>query len=70
MIDLTERLSALRKVRGLSFTKASRLSGIARSNLYRYEQGRSRIPADAIPKLAKAYGVTVSDIFEHCEAAK
>jgi transcriptional regulator with XRE-family HTH domain len=66
-VNLPQALMAQRKSKHLSLGQASRMSGIPKSSLYRYEYGLSRIPADAITRVAKAYGVTAADIFENCE---
>ena len=60
--SLPSVLRSLRKERKLSLTRASQLSGIPRSNIYRYECGTSRIPVDSINSFAAAYRVPVEQI--------
>ncbi len=61
---LCEKLISSRKQRHMSLSMASRYSGIPKANLWRYENGRSRIPADAISVLAKLYGVDVARLLD------
>ncbi|MEN9866179.1 MAG: hypothetical protein RL748_1769 [Pseudomonadota bacterium] len=60
-----ERLTALRKQRGLTQESLGDLIGITKTQIYRYESGNSQPTLDVIKKLAVALSVTTDElIFE------
>ncbi len=59
---ISEKLASARKQRHMSLGMAARDSGISKTTLWRYENGRSRVPADMVSVLAKLYGVNVASI--------
>jgi transcriptional regulator with XRE-family HTH domain len=64
LMRLSKKLASARKQRHMSLGMASRYSGIPKSTLWRYEEGRSRIPADAVAALAKLYGISVAQVLD------
>jgi len=61
---ISKKLASARKQRHMSLGMASRYSGIPKSSLWRYEEGRSRIPADVVSTLAKLYGISVAQVLD------
>ena len=61
-MQISEKLTSIRKQRHMSLGMASRYSKIPKASLWRYEKGISRVPADVVVTLAKIYGVTVAEI--------
>ncbi len=62
------RLSALRKQRGLTQEVLANLIGITKTQVYRYENGSSQPTLDVIKKLAVTLSVTTDQlIFEENE---
>ena len=59
---ISKKLASARKQRHMSLGMASRYSGIPKTTLWRYEEGRSRIPADVVATLAKLYGISVTQV--------
>jgi transcriptional regulator with XRE-family HTH domain len=59
-----ERLYTLRKEKGLSQADLESLSGIARTEISKIENGRKNIELVTIIKLARALNVPVSAFFE------
>lgn len=59
---ISKKLASARKQRHMSLGMASRYSGIPKTTLWRYEGGRSRIPADVVATLAKLYGISVAQV--------
>jgi transcriptional regulator with XRE-family HTH domain len=57
---LANRLSTLRKNRGLSLDQAAQLSGVSRATLSRAERGETSPTAQILGRLSAAYGVTLS----------
>jgi transcriptional regulator with XRE-family HTH domain len=57
------RLAALRRDAGLTQTELARLVGEPQQNIALWEQSNKPPRSDAIPKLAKALGVSVEDLF-------
>jgi len=61
---ISKKLASARKQRHMSLGMASRYSGIPKSTLWRYEEGFSRIPAEAVAALAKLYGIDVAQLLD------
>jgi HTH-type transcriptional regulator, competence development regulator len=59
-----ERLLAIRKEKGLSQADLESLSGIARTEISKIENGHKNIELITIVKLALALGVPVSSFFQ------
>jgi len=60
-----ERLTAMRKQRGLTQEALAELIGITKTQVYRYESGTSQPTLDVIKKLAVTLSVTTDElIFE------
>ena len=57
---LANRLSTLRKNRGLSLDQAAQLSGVSRATLSRAERGETSPTAHVLGRLSEAYGITWS----------
>jgi transcriptional regulator with XRE-family HTH domain len=57
------RLRALRVERGLTIERAAERSGLHDGYLGRLERGQSNVTLAVLVALAKAYSVTVDDIF-------
>jgi transcriptional regulator with XRE-family HTH domain len=57
---LANRLSTLRKNRGLSLDQAAELSGVSRATLSRAERGETSPTAHVLGRLSEAYGITWS----------
>ncbi len=57
-LDLVDRIEWLRRRRGLTPGELVRRSGISDGTLYNWRSRRSRIPAEAVPPLARALGTT------------
>lgn len=55
MKDLADKILELRKERGLSQMQLSRLTGIAQSNIARYELGKSEPSASVIVALCNFF---------------
>jgi len=64
MSKFSEKLKAERKRVGLSQQKIADLIGIARTNYIPYENGDVLPSIYTIPKLAKALGVSIQDLFD------
>ena len=63
-----ERLTALRKQRGLTQESLGEAIGITKTQIYRYESGTSQPTLDVIKRLAVALSVTTDElIFEPSE---
>ena len=58
MIDISERLKAIRKGKKATIQEVSAGAGIASRTYQNYEYGKREISADALVKLADFYGVT------------
>lgn len=59
MDKLSKRLQYQIEVNGISYGELSRMTGISKSNLYRYATGETKkIPINRLPILAKALHVT------------
>src|SRR3989338_1592466 len=67
-MPFSDRLSALRKQRGLTQEALSDLIGVTKTQVYRYENGSSQPTLDVIKHLALALSVTTDQlIFEEGE---
>lgn len=51
-------LESYRENAALTLEKASEILDVDKSTLSRWERGINRIPASALPKIKKAYGLT------------
>ena len=58
------RVAELRKARGLTQTELGELIGVNQTAVGSYEIGRRRIPLSQVSPLAKALGVSVSELIE------
>ena len=59
MSNLSERMKALRKSRGLKQEEAAELSGISYMSYRRYERGEREPTVSSLWKIADFYGVSV-----------
>lgn len=67
-MPFSDRLSSLRKQRGLTQEGLGKLVGITKTQIYRYENGGSQPTLDIIKKLALILSVTTDQlIFEEDE---
>jgi len=65
------RISALRKVRGLSQTALGEALGVTFQQIQKYEKGQNRIGAGRLQEVAKFFEVPVSSLFgDDAEALK
>jgi transcriptional regulator with XRE-family HTH domain len=64
-IDLAvgARISALRKIRGLSQTALGEALGVTFQQIQKYERGQNRIGASRLREVAKFFGVPVVSLF-------
>ena len=60
--NITTKLAAVRKAKGMTQRKLSYLSGVHRVSIARYETGRVSPNARVLEKLADALGVPIDDI--------
>ena len=56
------KLKELRENTSLPVKQAAKALNVFETTLYRWESGQSRVPSDAILKLAELYGVSVVDV--------
>lgn len=61
------RLKDHRTRLGLTLEQMEGISGFSRSQLSRWEQGKSNIPSERLSELASAYHCRIADIFEEDE---
>lgn len=66
---MNERLAQLRNERNMTQEQMAKLLNIDRSTYAHYERGRMPHLNTAI-KIARILGVTVEDIFSHCNVLK
>ena len=57
------RLRILREKAGFAAEDIAQLTGIPKKTIYNWEAGISQPPVDALPILAKAYGVRIRTLF-------
>ena len=65
---IASRVSALRETQKLSLDALATLSGVSRSNISLIERGQSSASATVLDKLALAFGVSFSSLFEEQQA--
>jgi len=61
-VPISARLTALRKLRGLTQIELAEKIGISRDLLSNYEQGRTHLTDDVIIKLAKALRISTDEL--------
>ena len=66
---LGSRIRALRSQRGWTLDAAARATGLARSTLSKIENAQMSPTYDALIRLAKGFGIDISDLFETHAAA-
>jgi len=49
---------------GLTLKEAAELIGISAPTVFRWENGINRVPADVIPRIKKAYGLTQKQVLQ------
>ena len=59
-----ERIKALRKARGMTQTELSRLTGIHRVSIAKYEMGKNEPGLKSLVKLCKVLGVPVETLLQ------
>lgn len=64
LLRFGRRLRSLAHLRRMPLTELSRRSGVPYTTLYGYALQGRRVPAYAAVRLAKALGVTVSELLE------
>lgn len=67
--SLGQRLRALRMEQGLSQRHLAKAIGRTQSEVYRWEKGDVRIPAQNLPALAKALQVSLDQFFTEEEVS-
>jgi len=65
-----QRVSELRRLRGLSQEALADLCGLARSYMSRIERGRANPSLDAVERLADGLNVEVADLFQDCASER
>lgn len=60
---LGERIAELREERGLKQATLARMAGVPAGSLSHWELGERRVPADAVPAIANALGVTICQLY-------
>lgn len=60
-------LAKLREKRGLTQENVSRIMGIDRSTVAKWEAGDALPRADKLPILAKLYGCAIDDLFQETD---
>jgi DNA-binding XRE family transcriptional regulator len=65
---IKNRLKELRKARGLTLEKLAELSGVSVSQINRIERQTRGWSVESLPKLAKALGVSVSELIDASQA--
>ena len=65
-----QRFKQIRKQRGLSLRALKKKSGVAVSNLFRYEAGEGDPRLSTLRKVAKALGVSVADLIGESKPGK
>src|SRR5579859_3585363 len=63
MTRLGDRIRVIREDRHIKQATLARRLGIPSQTLSNYEIGPNKVPADLMPKLAAALGVTVSELY-------
>lgn len=64
MMEIGKVISELRKKKGISQNKLSRLAGMSRSYLHRLENDLLSPRVDTLERIAKALGVKMKDSFK------
>lgn len=62
--SLASSIKSWRKFRNISQEEAAKRLSIATSTLSNWETGKTKIPGEALPKIAKLYNITVEDVFK------
>jgi transcriptional regulator with XRE-family HTH domain len=57
--ELGKRIATLRQGRGLTQVQLAEILDVSQQHLLSFEKGRRRVPASALPALAKTLGVSV-----------
>ena len=59
---LGDRISTLRKERGLTQVQLAELLGYSQQQVLSFEKGRRRVPVSALPSLAGILGVSIEEL--------
>ena len=59
---LGERITTLRKERGLTQVQLAELLGYSQQQVLSFEKGRRRVPVSALPSLAGILGVSIEEL--------
>ena len=62
-IALGERITSLRKARGLTQAQLAEELGVSQQSVQAYEVGRRRMPVSSLPAVARALGVSLEELF-------
>lgn len=62
-IALGERITSLRKARGLTQVQLADALGVSQQSVQAYEVGRRRMPISSLPTVARALGVSLEELF-------
>jgi len=65
-----QRFKQIRKQRGLTLRGLKKMSGVAVSNLFRYEAGEGDPRLSTVRKVAKALGVSVANLIGESKPRK
>lgn len=68
MINLGQRIKAIRLSKGLSTEKLASLTGVNQSTISRIESNERSTSVETLLKICKALDVTVSELFESDES--
>lgn len=66
-VALGERITALRKARGITQVQLAETLGVSQQTVQAYEVGRRRIQVSALPVVAKALSVSLEALFGESE---
>ena len=61
--QISDQIRRLRREQRLTLHELQAKTGIHYTMIFKYEHGRSRIPADLMPVLAKALKVSLAELY-------
>jgi transcriptional regulator with XRE-family HTH domain len=62
-VQLGERITQLRKARGITQVQLADILGVSQQTVQAYEVGRRRIQVSALPVVARTLGVSLEELF-------
>jgi HTH-type transcriptional repressor of puuD len=63
-MNISERVTQIRDMRGMSQREVAELAGISASNYNEVERGISKCPIGTLEKICKALNITLSEFFK------